>query len=183
MLYAIGGVPRSGKTALANRLHAESGFSVLTTDAIVVSFMAVAPELHIDYGHPDRRRKIAPGLKAAVQQIMNNNEHFVLEGELLNPWLVEELQSVADVRSCFLSMSKPDIEVIVEHEQSNAWVGSLTPAEQRTLVSALQNYNDEVVAQCQEHGVPHFDISAGDYEVVIDAAFRHLVGSTLALSA
>lgn len=177
MLYAIGGVPRAGKSRLAGRLHRSLGISVLTTDAFIACFMAVAPELGIDYAHPQRRKKIAPGLKAAVHQIMSNNTHYVLEGELLDPWLVRQLRSIADVRDCFLTMSEPNLATIVQNEEANPWVVNLSSDEQQALLASLRQLDRDVVAQCEAFEAPYFDVSSGDYEVVLGNAFDHLAGA------
>lgn len=182
MLYVIGGVPRAGKTYLARALHRQLGLSVFTTDAIVAMFTAVAPDLQIDYGHPDRRGKIAPGLKAAVRQLTNNYGSYVIEGELLDPWLAEELGSVTEVTACFLGMSKPDVSTIIEHEGGNAWVANLTEAKQEALPSVLRMLDGRLREECRRFGAAYFDTSAAEYHTVIDSAFRHLTGPVLSSS-
>lgn len=112
MIYLIGGAPRCGKTILSKALAKNVGCSWITTDALRSVILASTPA-------SERRRKFPftrlsgserekpetsmraeiteaasmwPGIKALINQLIDCDQHYIIEGVHLLPKLVVEFR-------------------------------------------------------------------------------------------
>ena len=177
MLYVIGGVPHSGKSKLAARLNRNFGYSVFTTDALIAAFMVAAPKANINFAYPRSKNKFASALTVVVRQLLRSNRHYVLEGEILTPSLIEPLWQYTKIRDVYLGLSDPDIDAVIKFETSDGgWVHRMSKNYQKSLSSALVARNEELEAECEEYGAQYFDMSDGSYRKQAKLAYEYLVG-------
>ena len=83
----ICGVPRAGKSTLANALNKELGFSRIPTDPLVTAFERVYPELGIKHYQNmlHTGEVFAPFANAFLETLPWMGKNFVVEGCHFNP--------------------------------------------------------------------------------------------------
>src|SRR4051794_7664721 len=102
-LFVIGGAPRAGKRRLAGRIWATESIPSLSFDAVVVTFMKLAPHVGIDWGEtPKRVRQLAIAARTFAQAGIEQHGRYVMEGESLTPTVVSALAEYTSLRACFL---------------------------------------------------------------------------------
>lgn len=132
MVYLVGGAPRCGKTILSKAIAKEKGVSWLSTDSIWSMITASTPVSQLKKKFPYRKydfRKdppetilkaeiieaetLWPATKALIQELINRQEDYVIEGVHLMPELVRSLKGTRywkDIRLVYLV--KENIESI-----------------------------------------------------------------------
>jgi hypothetical protein len=108
-LYLVGGAPRVGKSALAQRLLRADGIPWLPTDVVRTVLRRVLPELDaVDQDPVDAARQaevMYPHIEQAAQVCAEEAGQFLIEGFELSPSHPARLQAALapiTVRACFL---------------------------------------------------------------------------------
>jgi hypothetical protein len=109
ILYLVGGAPRVGKSALAQRLLATDGIPWLPTDVVRTVLRRVLPELDAVDQDPVDAARLAElmyrHIEQAAEVCTEEAERFLIEGFELAPTYPARLRAALDgisVRACFL---------------------------------------------------------------------------------
>jgi hypothetical protein len=184
MLYLVGGVSRSGKSQLAERVRARLGASWFPLDALKMGLYLGAPSLGV---HPDTEDMITadamwPIVKGLVENLMFHGRPSVVEGVNLRPSTVAGFvaENPDEIRAVFLGY--PDLTAAAKAafvanyaNQPKDWLSNKGAAYilpyLETCVSNSRTLRDE----CAALGLPFFDTGA-NFEGGLAAAEAALVG-------
>lgn len=127
ILYLVGGAPRVGKSALAQRLLATDGIPWLPTDVVRTVLRRVLPELDTvdqDPVDPWRLAEVMyPHIEQAAEVCVEEAERFLIEGFELAPTYPARLQAAVEgirVRACFLGHRTFSADDLASYPRSEA---------------------------------------------------------------
>jgi hypothetical protein len=170
MLYLIGGPPRMGKSALAQKLLEDDGISGVSTDGLTV--MLKAQGVPVFYS-PLKADRFYPYLKKFIGRIMETEADYVIEGDAFMPRHVAEIAAHHPVQCVFLGMSEITPRSIIEYQHYDTWANQDTPAQLENLVARIISTSRTIKAQCRKHNLPYVDLS-GDYDKGFTQAYQLL---------
>lgn len=169
MIYLIGGTAKSGKTYLANKFLTEKNISNISTDYLMMAFSKVE-SLDIKVDTEDDRsvaRKLEPFLKTIIEEMINNDIDYLIEGVHITPNLVNRLnQEYSDqISSYFLGYT--DISMnnkksdLINHKtrMKNCWYKHYSDDELNNLVIYLIEFSKELKKACEEVKLSYIEIS------------------------
>jgi hypothetical protein len=184
VLYVVGGAPRVGKSALAQRLLRADGIPWLSTDVVRTVLRRVLPELDAVDQDPVDAARLAevmyPHIEQAAQVCAEEAGQFLIEGFELAPSHPARLQAALapiTVRACFLghaTFSASDLASYrgpkPQHERR------LSAAELGEAAAWIAQRSDQLRHQCQVEGQRYIDVGALGFHVAMQQARRHLLG-------
>jgi len=184
VLYLVGGPPRVGKSALAQRLLMDDGIAWLPTDVIRTVLRRVLPDVDAADQDPVDAVRLAevmyPHIEKAAEVCAEEARQFLIEGFELLPGHPARLQSAlagTAVRACFLghqSFSAGDLAAYrgpkPQHEDQ------LSAAELSKAAAWIRRHSRLLVRECQAAGQPYIDVGAVGFHDAIRLARRHLLG-------
>jgi len=182
MLYLLGGAARSGKTIIAQRLLYRELIPYFCVGYFVSGLQTGAPELRIVGESPNRLRaeKLWPVLAGMLQNIVEVEPHYLVEGDALLPRGVAELRDryQSQVRACFLGCPHLSAEEKARHIRLhpsgvNDWIQHHTDEYVFDLATEMVDFSRYLEAECQTHRIPFFDTSHSFPERVAQA-YRYL---------
>ena len=186
MLYLVGGAPRVGKSALAQRLLRTEGIPWLPTDVVRTVLRRVLPELDAVDQDPVDAARLAelmyPHIEQAAEVCAEEAERFLIEGFELAPSYPARLRAAlvgTTVRACFLghrSFSADDLASYrgpkPQHEQE------ASRAELTEAAAWIRRRSEQLRDECGEVGLPYLDVGALGFHAAVRQARRHLLGRT-----
>jgi len=184
VLYLVGGPPRVGKSALAQRLLTADGIPWLPTDVLRTVLRRVLPELDAVDQDPVDAARLAdvmyPHIEQAAEVCAEEAEQFLIEGFELSPSHPARLQAALagiNVRACFLghgTFSAADLASYrgpkPQHERQ------LPAAELREAAAWIRQRSRQLRHQCQVEGQRYIDVGALGFCDAMQQARRHLLG-------
>ena len=181
MLYLIGGVPRVGKSTLANLILERNKISYVETDWIVSMLLFAAPQLGIKYATEFTKEeyiKKAENFFPYPYQFIKYNqpvvEKYIIEGDIFLPQHVSVLQKEFEVRVCFLGTSNLKPDTLLNNPSKNDWWIKKLSKEQLNEVCkwivAISNFLEK---ECKSYSLPYFDLSM-DYQKTLEKAYTYL---------
>jgi len=182
MLYLVGGAARSGKTIIAQRLLREKGVPCFCVDYFVSGLQQGAPGLGIVGESPNLERveKLWPVLVGTLENIVEVEPHYLVEGDALLPRGVAELRErhYPQVRACFLGYPcltpEQKLRDIRRYSSGvNDWIEDHTDEYILGLAREMVEFSRYLEAECREHGLLFFDVSERFADQVA-AACRYL---------
>jgi hypothetical protein len=141
-IYVIGGLPRTGKTTLANRLTDTLAIGGMETDHIRILFEPT-PTSKIRYGSDAPietvTQKLRPRLQCLIKALVDQSTSFVLNGECIDPHMVASSPYRDRLKSCFFGLDDPQAAMnrIREIDDPNDWASRKPDSE---LVPILEKY-------------------------------------------
>lgn len=182
MLYLLGGAARAGKSASAQRFHAETGVPYFCLDYLMMGFAGGLPAYGVD--PEDDELHVAdllwPVVRAMAQAMVENGLEYCLEGVQLRPRHVAVLGRLwpDSVRACFVGYAESD--PVAKMRQLRAYGGGMDDwmhvyseaqmlAEVRRLVALSGAIRDE----CAEHGLVYFE-EGSDLQETITRVVEYL---------
>jgi hypothetical protein len=179
MLYLVGGVYRTGKTVLAQRVLADKSVPFVSTDSLLHMLKNAAPELGVTDKSPLIHRADAfyPFLEQFVKYALYSTPDYLIEGDVVWPRHAAKLQKTHEIRAVFLGFSAVSPENITKHAGHNDWVSSMSPDELKDLAEGMVKISGQISDECQEFGMQYVDL-AGDYGAGLDRALEQLTGQT-----
>jgi hypothetical protein len=184
VLYLVGGAPRVGKSALAQRLLRADGIPWLPTDVVRTVLRRVLPELDAVDQDPVDAARLAevmyPHIEQAAQVCAEEAGQFLIEGFELSPSHPARLQAALapiTVRACFLghaTFSAGDLASYrgpkPQHERR------LPAAELGEAAAWIAQRSHQLRHQCQLEGQRYIDVGALGFHDAMQQARRHLLG-------
>jgi hypothetical protein len=184
VLYLVGGAPRVGKSALAQRLLEADGIPWLPTDVIRTVLRRVMPELDAVDQDPVDAARLAelmyPHIEQAAEVCTGEAEQFLIEGFELSPSHPVRLQAALAgirVRACFLghcTFSARDLARYrgpkPQHEEE------LSAAELDEAATWIRRRSRQLRHECKAEGQRYLDVGALGFHDAMRQARRHLLG-------
>lgn len=181
MLYLIGGVPRVGKSTLANLILERDKISYVDSDWIIHMLMHAAPQLGVkiysELNEHEFRNKAVNFYPFLYQFIKYNQpvaENYVIEGDSFLPEHVSKLQKEFQVKSCFLGLSNLKPETLKNNPSKNDWWINKMNAEQLiNLCQWIQDMSAILKKECELYKIEYFDL-AENHKEQMEKAYLYL---------
>lgn len=177
-IFIIGGLPRTGKTLLSQRLTYEMGVEGLDTDTVRRIFNA-DPTSPIGFiANPNLKlcaHAMRPYLEALIDEMSGSQHGFVLSGEMILPSMVAESVHYENIRACFLGINNPKAayERIRGRDDPLDWAAQLDPQYLEVLLGIYAKRSEKLMRKCGELGLRYFD-SSHDVLATQNEAHRYL---------
>lgn len=184
VLYLVGGPPRVGKSALAQRLCNSEGIPWMPTDVVRTVLRHVLPELDEADQDPVDAARLAevmyPHIAQAAEVCAEEADRFLIEGFELAPWYPARLRAGlagVTIRACFLghpAFSAADLASYrgpkPQHERE------LSAAELDEAAAWIRDRSGQLREECLAEGLPYVDVGALGFEDAMRQARRYLLG-------
>lgn len=178
MIYLIGGAPRVGKSQMANMLIAQKPMLSLSCDLLY----DLDQVKNLDgFEHADileKGRAFYPTLKQLLVNISLRAQDCVVEGEVILPEFIPELENMYELRSCFLGLSSTSLDSIVANGGFFNWpkykIDHHQADEVRTLAQRTVKRSAIIRESCENLGLKYFDM-ANTYEQTRQEAIKYLL--------
>ena len=164
-IYVVGGLPRTGKTTVAERLAHDLRIGSMETDHIRVLFKPTpTSKIRTDSGEDIKvvTKKLRPRLESLVEWLANGNIDFVLNGECIDPRMVAASPYQARIRSCFMGLNDPDgaFARIREVADPSDWANQKSDEELRRILEKYAARSQALAKTCMKLTLPYVDASA-----------------------
>jgi hypothetical protein len=184
ILCLVGGAPRVGNSALAQRLLRTDGIPWLPTDVLRTVLRRVLPELDAVDQDPVDAARLAelmyPHIEQAAEVSAEEAGQFLIEGFEVSPSYPARLQAAlagTTVRSCFLghrSFSADDLASYrgpkPQHERE------ASRAELDEAAAWIRLRSQQLRDQCDQEGLLYLDVGAVGFRAAMRQARGHLLG-------
>ena len=180
MIYFIGGVPRVGKSTLAQILLERDKVSYVDTDWIISMLMFAAPQLGIKYAPEFNNTefiKKAENFFPYLYQFVKYNQFVVdkytVEGDSFLPKHIAKLQGEFSLKACFLGVSILKPETLIQHTSKNNWIKDLTKEQLNKLCEWILSMSTFYRNESEIYKLPYFDLST-NWQKTLEKAYVHL---------
>jgi len=183
MIYLVGGVPRIGKSTLANLILEQDKIAYVDTDWIVHMLMYAAPQsgvkTYTDFNLTEFKNKAKNFYPFLYQFIKHNQavvDKYVIEGDSFLPEHIVKLQKEFTVKACFLGTSNLSPEILLNNPSKNDWwIKKLTPQQLNDLCKWIMDTSNFLENECKVHDIAYFDL-AKNHSEQIEKAYQYLLG-------
>jgi hypothetical protein len=168
MLYLIGGVSRSGKTLLAQKMVRKKRIPYYSLDALISTLTSAVPELGIHYDLPfiGKAEKAWSFTRETLGYFHYEEESYVAEGDCILPHQIAELmkEKSKDIRCCFMgySLTSPTekLELVRKHAiRKNDWTYEYDDCELLEKIVNFIEYSSFLKEECAKYNIAYFDVS------------------------
>jgi hypothetical protein len=182
VLYIIGGAPRAGKSILAQRMLNENRLAYFPTDTLMMGLAGAMPHLGLKPADSVQTRApvMWPVLRAMAVKILENDEDYLLEGDVLLPSHVVELRERFEVavRGCFIGYDTVDARAkmrdIRRHAAANKdWTNECDDAHLLKIVEEFKLWSAQLRIECAKFNLTYFD-GSDDLFAALDRAAAYL---------
>lgn len=183
--YIIGGVPRAGKSLVADYLFKKYKIQGMSTDLLREGLRYGVPEFGInsddmDQTDEERSHILWPYFKGIIKARKDYSDRLVIEGTNFLPELLYEVKDVPYLRICFLGFPNVEEEtkfnlMRANEHKGNNWTSEMSDKELMDLVIYLKSLSIEFEKDCKKFGFEFFDTSK-NFENVIKEAGEFLAG-------
>ena len=178
--FIIGGVSRSGKSILSNRLSAGLGMSHIPGDALVSTLANVFPQCGITHFGPSFQgmcEKLMPFVLELAKQLEFENVLFVLDCYHILPESVakEPIREHCEVAFLGYPTADPEqkLQDIRQHAHAPDWTLDIPDAEMRENIDKFIKESRFLQSECGRLGLTFVDTSQ-DFDARLDAALQKL---------
>src|SRR6266487_4126107 len=184
VLYLVGGVPRVGKSALAQWLLKTEGIPWLPTDVVRTVLRRVLPELDAVDRDPGDAARLAelmyPHIEQAAEVCAEEAERFLIEGFELAPSYPARLRAAlagTRVRACFLGRRGFTADDLASYRGPKPQhEAEASRAELEEAAAWIRRRSDQLRDECGTQGLPYLDVGALGFQAAMRQARRHLLG-------
>ena len=184
VLYLVGGAPRVGKSALAQRLLETDRIPWLPTDVVRTVLRRVVPEIDVVDQDPVDAARLCevmyPHIEQAAEVCAEEAERFLIEGFEVAPSYPARLRAAlagTAVRACFLGHRTFSAGDLAAYRGPKPQDEAAAPREELDEAAAwIRRRSDQLCAECREQGLPYVDVGALGFHGALRQARRHLVG-------
>jgi hypothetical protein len=180
-IYIIGGLPRTGKTTLANRLTGALAIGGMETDHIRILFEpTLSSKIRFGSNAPIETvtAKLKPRLQSLIKALAEQSTSFVLNGECIDPHMVASSPYGDRLKACFLGLDDPDaaMDRIREVNDPADWASRKSDPELSAILEKYAVRSERLRGVTSELGIPYLDASQNFLEAH-SLAFRLLTES------
>ena len=175
----IGGVPRSGKSALANLLVEHHRYSVLRGDKIMSALVRTHPEINITHKPTDPAVAVSertPYMFALLRKLtLDDTVPYVLDSTLLLPDDVRQHPDIANLCTpVFLGYPSVSVDAKVQQILAHApgqdcLSHELSESELKDWVERWISESNALRTRCAAHGYKFIDTSESFRTTLLDA--------------
>ena len=178
MLYLVGGVSRSGKSQLAERMRERHGVSWFPLDALKMGLFRGAPDLGIHPEHEDLATadRMWPIVRGLIENLIFDGRPYLVEGVNLRPDTVAAFiaETREPVAACFLGYPEMDAatkaHLVARHAGlPNDWLNGMGPAYVADYLEGCRRASGRLRDDCARLSLAFFDTGA-DFEGELAAA-------------
>jgi hypothetical protein len=184
-IYLIGGVPRTGKTTLAEKIQQSQGISGLELDHVRALFDA-QPESPISYAAKASialvTKQFRPYLEHLMTHLVGSTNNFVINGEIVAPSFVATSSHSMNIRSCFLGISdaQASFENVRTFAGDNDWTQQIPDDSLHKILDKYVRRSEKTSQKCNEYGIRYFDVSSS-FSAAHQQAFDYLLSASAEL--
>lgn len=175
MFYLIGGVPRAGKSTLAQKLVERKSIAFISTDVILHMVSDTLPDLGLTKPYDEIPTKFFPYISNLLKHLDSSVGAYTIEGDVLLPSQVVLLQKEYKIKACFLGCSRITLQQLEEHIGENDWISELPETEKADLPQWIMKKSIKIKQECDKYGLTYIDMSSDAYEKCLERAYLHLV--------
>jgi hypothetical protein len=183
ILYLLGGVPRVGKSTLAQRLLATDGIPWLPSDVVRTVLRRVLPELDAVDQDPVDAVRLAelmyPHIEQAAEVCVEEAEQFLIEGFELAPTYPARLRAAlpgTSVRACFLghrTFSADDLANYRGPKPQHETQASRTELD--GAAAWIRQRSHQLHEECRNERLPYVDVGTLGFQTAMQQARRLLL--------
>jgi hypothetical protein len=179
VLYLVGGAPRAGKSILARRMLEENRVTYFATDILMMGMVKAMPEIGLkaEDSAQTRAPKMWPILRAMAVTILENNDDYLIEGDIVMPAHAVELRARfgAAVRACFMGYDTVDplakMNEIRRHGAGKQeWTNECDDSHLLRIVGEFKILSRQLRVECASHELAYFDGSSDFFAAIGQAA-------------
>lgn len=113
MLYLVGGTSRSGKSMVVKQILEQISLNYISLDVLMTTLIDAGNPFDIDYKADSDiiAKQLWPFTKNYLINISRHGEDYIIEGILLWPSLLKELDDTFEFRVCFLGYESLDSRI------------------------------------------------------------------------
>jgi 2-phosphoglycerate kinase len=164
MIFLIGGIARSGKSIVRDRILEEYSISGISTDSIRYMLSNTQPELGIDHKQPSRHNAplMWPYLENFIYALVEySGQDFVLEGDVLFPEYLSKYVNNPEVKCCYIGYSNASVESkyneIVKYRYEGDWTKHYSEEQLKKFLKSGIKRSKKYKKECEKFGVKYFD--------------------------
>lgn len=183
ILYLVGGAPRVGKSALAQRLLKRDRIPWLPTDVVRTVLRRVLPELDAVDQDPVDASLLAefmyPHIEQAAEVCAEEDERFLIEGFELSPSYPARLRAAleeVEIRACFLGHGSFSVEDVIGYRGPKPQHHGASREELGEVATWIRRRSSQLHGECRAAGVPYIDVGELGFEAAMVEARRLLLG-------
>jgi hypothetical protein len=182
VLYIVGGAPRAGKSNLAQRMLEKQKVAYFPTDTLMMGLAKAMPQLGLKPSDPGQTRApiMWPVLRGMAVTVLENQQDYLLEGDVLMPAHAVELRERfgSSVRACFMGYETVDSLAKVHDIRRHAtgkkdWTNECDDSHLLRIVGEFKALSAQMRIECAKYELAYFDGSA-DFFTAIDEAAAYL---------
>ena len=183
ILYLVGGPPRVGKSALAQRLLRLDQIPWLPTDVLRTVLRRVLPALDaIDQDPVDASllsEYMYPHIEQAAEVCTEESERFLIEGFELSPSyparLAATLENV-EIRVCFLGNRSFSTDDLTGYRGPKPQHRGASRKELSEAATWIRQRSEQLSEECLDAGVVYIDVGELGFDTAMIEARHQLLG-------
>lgn len=163
-VYIVGGLPRTGKSTVADRLARDLRISSMETDHIRMLFRAtptskIRSDSNLDIAVVTK--KLRPRLDCLIESIINGGSSIVINGECIDPHMITESPFRDQIRGCFIGLDDAGqaYDRIRSKTTPNDWTLHTSDDDLKDILNKYARRSQALAKTCLELGLPYFDAS------------------------
>ncbi len=167
MLYLIGGIPKSGKSLLANDILKRKKIAYFSTDMLMMALNS-DKRLNIDANDSDAvvGKNLQPFLIRLLKNIIETTDDYLVEGSHITTDVVQKLllEYPGLVKACFVGYNSISlVEKSKELKENsdkikNNWYAHLSSDEYIAFLADAIKESNKLAKKCQKYNLKYFDI-------------------------
>lgn len=183
ILYLVGGPPRVGKSALAQRLLKLDQIPWLPTDVLRTVLRRVLPELDtIDQDPVDASllsKYMYPHIEQAAEVCTEENERFLIEGFELSASYPARLAATLEnvkIRVCFLGNRSFSADDLAGYRGPKPQHRGASRAELSEAATWIRQRSEHLYEECLDAGLVYIDVGELGFDTAMIEARHQLLG-------
>jgi len=167
MIYILTGMAKTGKSILANTLSKETGYSITSTDHIMMMFHKANPALGINASEsdPSVSKALEPYVRAWIETLIQNKENQIIEGVHFLPSFSRELldKYPKEIKILYLGykdwtpQEKMDDLIKYKNHTRNCWYEHYSNEELLKLTEYLMNESKKLFDEVQAYQLDYVE--------------------------
>jgi len=179
MIYLIGGPPRAGKSTLAQQFISRRPMPSFSCDFTYDMDQVKQLSGFEHAGIIEKADAYFPVLQQLILNVSRRAENCLIEGEVILPHHIAELEKDYDIKACFIGLSDTSIEDIIKYGGYFNWPKYKLENDLGHEVSHLVERTIErskiIENECVKYGQTYYDLS-GNYLSQQSAALGFFLG-------